>query len=74
MQQSYGSFRCSFTVTDRTFSPTMRAMVSRRDLLLSAGAALGIRNASLNQPVEVAALRPQFASFLGVGERRSSVN
>ncbi len=52
----------------------MRAMVSRRDLLLSAGAALGIRNASLNQPVEVAALRPQFASFLGVGERRSSVN
>lgn len=33
-------------------------------------AALGIRNAHLNQPVEVAALRPQFASFLGVGQRR----
>ena len=33
-------------------------------------AALGIRNAFLNQPVEVAALRPQFASFLGVGEHR----
>lgn len=33
-------------------------------------AALGIRNAMLNQPVEVAALRPQFAAFLGVGARR----
>ncbi len=33
-------------------------------------AALGIRNAFLNQPVEVATLRPQFASFLGIGERR----
>lgn len=33
-------------------------------------AALGIRNAMLNQPVEVATLRPQFAAFLGVGQRR----
>jgi len=33
-------------------------------------AALGIRNAFLNQPVEVPALRPQFAGFLGVGNRR----
>jgi hypothetical protein len=33
-------------------------------------AALGIRNAHLNQPVEVAVLRPQFASFLGIGNRR----
>jgi hypothetical protein len=33
-------------------------------------AALGIRNAFLNQPVEVSMLRPQFASFLGLGERR----
>jgi hypothetical protein len=33
-------------------------------------AALGIRNAMLNQPVEVSGLRPQFASFLGVGGRR----
>lgn len=33
-------------------------------------AALGIRNAFLNQPVEVSKLRPQFASFLRVGERR----
>lgn len=33
-------------------------------------AALGIRNAFLNQPVEVPALRPQFAKFLGVGNRR----
>jgi hypothetical protein len=33
-------------------------------------AALGIRNAFLNQPVEVPRLRPQFASFLGIGERR----
>ncbi|MEZ5613811.1 MAG: Tat pathway signal protein [Rhodocyclaceae bacterium] len=33
-------------------------------------AALGIRNAFLNQPVEVAALRPQFAGFLGIGRRR----
>ena len=31
---------------------------------------LGIRNAFLNQPVEVKALRPQFASYLGVGGRR----
>jgi hypothetical protein len=33
-------------------------------------AALNIRTAHLNQPVEVATLRPQFASFLGVGHRR----
>lgn len=33
-------------------------------------AALGIRNAMLNQPVEVPALRPQFATFLGVGGLR----
>lgn len=33
-------------------------------------AALGIRNAMLNQPVEVATLRPQFAAFLGIGARR----
>ncbi len=32
--------------------------------------ALGVRNAMLNQPVEVATLRPQFASFLGIGNRR----
>lgn len=33
-------------------------------------AALGIRNAFINQPVEVKALRPQFATYLGVGDRR----
>jgi hypothetical protein len=33
-------------------------------------AALGIRNAMLNQPVEVSTLRPQFAAFLGIGKRR----
>jgi hypothetical protein len=33
-------------------------------------AALGIRIAMLNQPVEVPRLRPQFAAFLGVGKRR----
>jgi hypothetical protein len=32
--------------------------------------ALGIRNALLNQPVEVAALRPQFAAAIGLGNRR----
>ncbi len=32
--------------------------------------ALGIRNAMLNQPVEVSALRPQFWSFQGIGRRR----
>ena len=32
--------------------------------------ALGIRNAMLNQPVEVPTLRPQFAAFLGIGTRR----
>ena len=33
-------------------------------------AALGIRNAHLNQPVELETLRPQFARFLGLGDRR----
>jgi nitroreductase len=32
--------------------------------------ALGLRTAFINQPVEVAALRPQFAAWLGIGERR----
>ena len=32
--------------------------------------ALGIKNAMLNQPVEVATLRPQFANYLGIGDRR----
>ncbi len=32
--------------------------------------ALGLRQAFLNQPVEVGAIRPQFASALGLGERR----
>lgn len=32
--------------------------------------ALNIRTAFLNQPVEVAALRPQFANHLGIGNRR----
>ncbi|MBB1075927.1 Tat pathway signal protein, partial [Rhodoferax sp. 4810] len=32
--------------------------------------ALGIRNAFVNQPVEVAALRPQFAAALGLGGQR----
>ena len=33
-------------------------------------AALDLRSAFINQPVEVPALRPQFASFLGIGNRR----
>jgi hypothetical protein len=33
-------------------------------------AALGVRNAFLNQPVEVSTLRPQFANYLGIGARR----
>ena len=32
--------------------------------------ALGIRNAMVNQPVEVSALRPQFAAALGLGGQR----
>jgi hypothetical protein len=32
--------------------------------------ALGIRNALLNQPVEVASVRPQFASAMGLGDLR----
>ena len=32
--------------------------------------ALGIRNAFLNQPVEVGAIRPQFAALLGLGSQR----
>jgi hypothetical protein len=31
---------------------------------------MGVRCAFVNQPVEVAALRPQFASLLGLGDRR----
>lgn len=30
--------------------------------------ALGIKNAFLNQPVEVSSLRPQFATYLGIGD------
>lgn len=33
-------------------------------------AALEIRNALLNQPVEVPTLRPQFAALLGIGKHR----
>jgi nitroreductase len=33
-------------------------------------AALGLRTAFINQPVEVPALRPQFSAFLGIGQRR----
>ena len=32
--------------------------------------ARGLRSAFLNQPIEVPALRPQFAAFLGIGSRR----
>jgi hypothetical protein len=32
--------------------------------------ALGVRNAHLNQPVEVGAIRPQFASYLKLGNQR----
>jgi Nitroreductase family len=35
-------------------------------------AALGIRTAFLNQPVEVAALRPQFARYLEIGDSASA--
>lgn len=34
---------------------------------------LGVRNAFLNQPVEVGAIRPQFASALGLGGRRADL-
>jgi hypothetical protein len=33
-------------------------------------AALGLRTAFINQPVEVGKLRPQFAHYLGIGDRR----
>jgi len=35
-----------------------------------AATALGIRTAMINQPVEIAALRPQFAADLGLGTLR----
>jgi Nitroreductase family len=35
--------------------------------------ALDIRQAFINQPVEVASLRPQIASYLGIGERRPNL-
>jgi hypothetical protein len=34
---------------------------------------LGLKYAFINQPVEVVALRTQFASFLGIGERRPDI-
>jgi hypothetical protein len=34
---------------------------------------MGVRCAFVNQPVEVATLRPQFASFLGVGSQRPNL-
>jgi hypothetical protein len=36
-------------------------------------AALGLKYAFINQPVEVAALRVEFASYLGIGERRPDI-
>lgn len=35
--------------------------------------ALGLKYAFINQPVEVAALRPQFATWLGLGDRRPDI-
>jgi hypothetical protein len=35
--------------------------------------ALGLKYAFINQPVEVPALRSQFASFLGIGGRRADI-
>ena len=35
--------------------------------------ALGLKYAFINQPVEVQALRRQFASYLGIGERRPTL-
>jgi hypothetical protein len=35
--------------------------------------ALGIRNAMINQPVEVQALRPQLTKYLGIGNRRADL-
>ncbi len=35
-----------------------------------AATAMGVRTAMLNQPVEVAAVRPQFAAAIGIGKRR----
>lgn len=35
--------------------------------------AVGLKYAFINQPVEVPALRPQFAAFLGLGERRPDI-
>jgi hypothetical protein len=32
--------------------------------------AMGVRTAMLNQPVEVATLRPHFAAAIGIGKRR----
>jgi hypothetical protein len=31
---------------------------------------MGVRTAHLNQPVEVATMRPDFAGFLGIADRR----
>jgi hypothetical protein len=36
----------------------------------NAATAIGVRTAMLNQPVEVASVRPQFAAAIGIGTRR----
>ncbi len=57
--------------TSETPTPALWVEVGRcYERFALQSAALGIRNAMLNQPVEVPALRPQFAEFLGIGSRR----
>lgn len=55
-------------------------MVDRRTLLIGGGAAvlagagaLGLKQAYLNQPVEVAQLRPELAALIGVPGRRPDI-
>lgn len=51
--------------------PAHRVQAGRSHQRLALQAtALGIRNAHLNQPVEVASTRPQLQALLGLGERR----
>jgi hypothetical protein len=66
--RSSAAIAVSFSGAD-DMSHWIEAGRSYQRLALQA-AALNLRTAFINQPVEVSALRPQFADFLGIGNRR----
>jgi len=67
IRSSAGIAVFSSAVSDRSHWVEAGRAYERFALLATA---LGIRTAMINQPVEVASLRPQFAGMLGLGNRR----